>query len=105
MTIETATRAACVCGCGGFPAGKKARFLPGHDARYHAAQKRAIQPAVEQPVVPIAPIRPRVASTHQGLRIMGEPPRAKRSDRHCQQCNVPFAAHVEAGHAFVEKSA
>ncbi len=31
----------CLCGCGGFPKGKKARFLPGHDTRYHAAQKKA----------------------------------------------------------------
>jgi len=34
-----ANRAPCLCGCGGFPKGKKARFLPGHDARYHARQK------------------------------------------------------------------
>lgn len=34
-------RAPCLCGCGGTPSGKKARFLPGHDARYHAALKRA----------------------------------------------------------------
>ena len=33
-------RGPCVCGCGGFPKGKNARFLPGHDARWHSAQKR-----------------------------------------------------------------
>lgn len=26
-------RAECLCGCGGFPAGKGGRFLPGHDGR------------------------------------------------------------------------
>lgn len=31
----------CLCGCGGYPKGAKARFIPGHDARYHAAQKKA----------------------------------------------------------------
>lgn len=30
----------CLCGCGGFPKGANTRFLPGHDARYHAALKR-----------------------------------------------------------------
>ena len=30
-----------MCGCGGFPKGKKARFLPGHDARHYSALKRA----------------------------------------------------------------
>ena len=34
-------RAPCLCGCGGFPKGPKSRFIPGHDARYHAAQKKA----------------------------------------------------------------
>lgn len=34
-------RPPCLCGCGGYPKGAKARFIPGHDARYHAAQKRA----------------------------------------------------------------
>lgn len=29
----------CLCGCGGMTKG--GRFLPGHDARYHAAQKKA----------------------------------------------------------------
>lgn len=29
-------RAPCDCGCGGTPSGKKARYLPGHDARHHA---------------------------------------------------------------------
>ena len=30
----------CLCGCGGTPKSAKARFVPGHDARYHAAEKR-----------------------------------------------------------------
>jgi hypothetical protein len=34
-------RPACLCGCDGFPKGKKARYLPGHDAKHHAAQKKA----------------------------------------------------------------
>lgn len=38
-------RTPCLCGCGGFPKGSKARFIPGHDARYHAAQKKAAAPA------------------------------------------------------------
>lgn len=35
------TRPPCLCGCGGFPKGKKARYLPGHDARHHSALKKA----------------------------------------------------------------
>jgi hypothetical protein len=31
----------CLCGCGGMTKG--GRFLPGHDAKYHAAQKRLAQ--------------------------------------------------------------
>ncbi len=38
-----ATRPPCLCGCGGFPAGKKSRFIPGHDARYHSALRKAAQ--------------------------------------------------------------
>lgn len=38
---ESEERAPCMCGCGDFPRGKKSRFIPGHDARYHAAQKKA----------------------------------------------------------------
>jgi hypothetical protein len=34
-------RPACLCGCGGTPKGKKSRFVPGHDARYHSAEKKA----------------------------------------------------------------
>ena len=41
MTEPKVDRAPCLCGCGGTPKGKKSRFIPGHDARYHAAQKRA----------------------------------------------------------------
>lgn len=36
-----AGRPPCLCGCGGYPKGRKARYLPGHDARHHAALKRA----------------------------------------------------------------
>src|SRR5262245_23356962 len=38
---KTPDREPCLCGCGGTPKGKKSRFSPGHDARYHAAQKKA----------------------------------------------------------------
>lgn len=31
----------CLCGCGEVPKGKKSRFMPGHDAHYHAARKKA----------------------------------------------------------------
>jgi hypothetical protein len=45
VTPETqmaeAPRDLCVCGCGGFPKGVNSRFIPGHDARYHSAQKKA----------------------------------------------------------------
>jgi hypothetical protein len=34
-------REPCLCGCGGFPKGAKSRFIPGHDARYHSAQKKS----------------------------------------------------------------
>ena len=47
------TRPPCLCGCGGTPKGKKARFLPGHDARYHSDQKKAAaETAVETPIEP-----------------------------------------------------
>ena len=36
-----ANRATCLCGCGETPKGKEARYLPGHDARHHAALKAA----------------------------------------------------------------
>lgn len=42
-TTERAPRATCLCGCGDEPIGKKARYLPGHDARHHAAMKAAGQ--------------------------------------------------------------
>lgn len=32
-------RPPCECGCGGFPKGKKSRFIPGHDAKLHSRQK------------------------------------------------------------------
>jgi hypothetical protein len=39
---ETVTdRAPCGAGVVAHPKGKNARFLPGHDARWHSAQKRA----------------------------------------------------------------
>lgn len=37
----SADRPPCLCGCGGIPKGPKARFLPGHDARFHSAQRKA----------------------------------------------------------------
>lgn len=40
MLTEGTERPPCLCGCGGFPRGPKSRFIPGHDAKYHAAQKR-----------------------------------------------------------------
>jgi hypothetical protein len=61
------SRLPCLCGCGGFPKGKKARFVPGHDARYHSAQKKAAK-ATESPEAPAnppdrpqSPARPRAA--------------------------------------------
>ncbi len=41
------TRAPCLCGCGESPRGKRSRFVPGHDARYHAAQKKAAAEAAK----------------------------------------------------------
>jgi hypothetical protein len=38
---EKANRLPCLCGCGGIPISKNAKYLPGHDAIHHAAQKRA----------------------------------------------------------------
>lgn len=35
-------RPPCLCGCGEFPKSKTAKFMPGHDARYHAAEKRRV---------------------------------------------------------------
>ncbi len=38
-------RPPCLCGCDGTPKGPKSRFIPGHDSRYHSAQKKAqVQP-------------------------------------------------------------
>ena len=31
----------CECGCGAIPAGRKSRFLPGHDAKKASAEKQA----------------------------------------------------------------
>jgi hypothetical protein len=33
-------RAACLCGCGGVPAGRRSRFMPGHDNRVNPATGR-----------------------------------------------------------------
>jgi hypothetical protein len=38
---EATERAACACGCGGTPVGKKATYISGHDQRHHAALKAA----------------------------------------------------------------
>lgn len=34
----------CECGCGAIPAGRKSRFLPGHDAKKASAEKQAAAP-------------------------------------------------------------
>lgn len=41
-------RPACRCGCGATPKGKKARFIPGHDARLRGILLRAIAAADEE---------------------------------------------------------
>lgn len=51
VSVQRKPRAAkapveCTCGCGGMTKG--GRFLPGHDARYHAAQKRLAAEAAVQ---------------------------------------------------------
>jgi hypothetical protein len=64
-------RPPCACGCGGSPAGKKSRYLPGHDARHLSAQKRAaVEAAPAAPVAVNAQDRPRRAV---------RPPKAKES--------------------------
>lgn len=40
-TDQPDPRAACQCGCGGFPSKPKSRYLPGHDAKHASALKRA----------------------------------------------------------------
>lgn len=40
-------RQPCACGCGGFPKSAKAKYLPGHDAKHHAAMKKAAKEAEE----------------------------------------------------------
>lgn len=37
------TRQPCLCGCGQIPKGKKARFMPGHDAQLKAVLYRTIR--------------------------------------------------------------
>lgn len=46
--VPATERAACLCGCGATPSGKKARFMPGHDARYHGRIKRG-EPGTQVP--------------------------------------------------------
>lgn len=36
-----------LCGCGGFPAKRTSRYLPGHDAKHYAALKRAAKERAE----------------------------------------------------------
>lgn len=43
---RTAERAPCLCGCGQFPAGKKSRFCPGHDAKAASALAEPKAPKV-----------------------------------------------------------
>lgn len=50
MTPTNTERPACECGCGGFPKGKRSRFVPGHDAKLHSAQKKAEAEAPRAPV-------------------------------------------------------
>lgn len=45
---ETWVHPPCECGCGGIPKGKKARFLPGHDAKVHS-RELAAERALEGP--------------------------------------------------------
>ncbi len=33
-------RVPCLCGCGGYPKGKRSRFLPGHDAKYYSGLRK-----------------------------------------------------------------
>jgi hypothetical protein len=47
QTTPEPTREPCVCGCGDKPKGRKSRFIPGHDARYHSAQKKAAAEAAK----------------------------------------------------------
>jgi hypothetical protein len=45
-SFPQAPRSPCECGCGGFPSSKAGRFLPGHDAKFHAAQKGPKEPII-----------------------------------------------------------
>jgi hypothetical protein len=45
LVEATAGRAGCLCGCGGFPKGKRSRYVPGHDARHASALRKAGQQA------------------------------------------------------------
>lgn len=40
-------REPCLCGCGQIPKGKRARFIPGHDAQLKAALYRTIRSTEE----------------------------------------------------------
>jgi len=42
----------CSCGCGGFPKGKRSRFLPGHDAKLASSVKQTAQVAKITAVTP-----------------------------------------------------
>jgi hypothetical protein len=46
-TTTEPTREPCLCGCGDTPRGKKSHFIPGDDARFHAAQKKAAAEAAK----------------------------------------------------------
>lgn len=59
MFVVVETRPECLCGCGGTPKGKNARYLPGHDARHLSVMKKAAAEAASEPK--IAPDRPRRA--------------------------------------------
>ncbi len=51
----TIGRPPCLCGCGGTPKGPKSRFIPGHDARFHAAEKARAKEATESPTATAPP--------------------------------------------------
>lgn len=89
------TREPCLCGCGGIPKGKKARFMPGHDAQFKAALYRTIRD-------PEAP-EPAKADATQKLADLGWPlptPKAERkrgknkdkSDAEAAPADGPVAA-------------
>lgn len=66
---DTEDRPPCLCGCGEFPKGPKSRFIQGHDARYHAALKRAAAGPIDKAVKAIRPalVRTKPATREEAL--------------------------------------